>query len=168
MRFDTRALLLPILVLCASMGGRLCRAEHFDTQVTVQTESSRADAFMDTTPPLGGVNKRPIVTVKLNETVRISWHMKSAFPHGVMKGVTIHFFIVREDRIGQKLVPDPAGKAGIVDNQFQMDFAPHANSSGSLKMKLSETGNYLVRVQSEDTHQEHDHEHFSAIDLKVQ
>jgi hypothetical protein len=49
-----------------------------------------------------------------------------------------------------------------------MDFAPNAAATGALRFKIDTPGNYLVRVQSENTHQEHDHEHFSAIDLQVQ
>ena len=145
-----------------------CLAEHFVVHLSAQAPGARAESFMDTTPPLGGVNKRPILSIKAGEFVQISWQMKSGFPHGTMKGVTVHFFVVREEHLGQKPVPDPAGKAGIVDNSFRMDFAPHTGSGGSLHMKMIEPGYYLVRIQSEDTHQEHDHEHFSAIDIQVQ
>lgn len=127
-----------------------------------------AEAFMDTTPPEGGVNKRPVVRVKAGQPVRVIWKLKSRFPHGTMKGVTIHFFVVREANIGQKPVPDPAGAAGIVDNSYVMDFSPKSTTSGEFRFKSPEPGNYLVRVQSEDTHQDHDHEHFAAIDLKVE
>ncbi len=149
------------------------RSEHFDVLLhveagTQQANMQRADAFMDTTPPLGGVNKRPVVKVKANDEVRVRWRMKSAFPHGTMKQVGIHFFVVREAEIGQKPVPDPAGPAGVVDNSLVMDFQPNGVASGMLRFKIDTPGNYLVRVQSEDTHQEHDHEHFSAIDLQVQ
>jgi hypothetical protein len=134
----------------------------------VQGAQAQADAFMDTTPPEGGLNPRPVVKVKAGETVRVTWRMASAFPHGIMQAVTIHFFVVREAALGQKPVPDPAGTAGIVDNSFVMDFAPKAAANGALRFKLADPGNYLVRVQSENTHQEHGHEHFAAIDVQVQ
>lgn len=148
-------------------------AEHFDVLLHVETTGQQANAFqanafMDTTPPVGGVNKRPVVKIKASQEILVKWRMKSAFPHGSMKGVGIHFFVVREAEIGQKPVPDPAGPAGIVDNSFVMDFAPNAAASGALRLKIDTPGNYLIRVQSEDTHQDHDHEHFSAIDLQVQ
>jgi hypothetical protein len=144
------------------------RAEHFDVLLHVETGTQQASAFMDTTPPIGGVNKRPIVRAKANAEIRVKWRMKSAFPHGVMKGVGIHFFVVREVALGQKPVPDPDGPAGVVDNSLVMDFAPNGVASGTIRFKLDTPGNYLVRVQSEDTHQEHDHEHFAAIDVAVE
>jgi hypothetical protein len=168
-----RARLAVGFTICA-FGAWICTlsgragAEHFDILLHLEAAGQQANAFMDTTPPLGGVNKRPVVKVKVNDEIRINWRMKSGFPHGTMKGVGIHFFIVREAEIGQKPVPDPAGPAGVVDNSFVMDFAPNAAATGALRLKVDAPGNYLVRVQSENTHQEHDHEHFSAIDLEVQ
>jgi len=144
-------------------------AEHFDITLRVEAPGGQSgEAFMDTTPPLGGVNKRPVVKAKAGQPIRVTWRLKSNFPHGTMKAVTIHFFVVKEAEIGQKPVPDPSGDGGIVDNSFVMDFSPKSKSAGSLRFNAPEAGNYLVRLQSEDTHEEHDHEHFSAIDLKVE
>jgi hypothetical protein len=146
---------------------RRAEAEHFDISLRAEAGRQLAEASMDTTPPIGGVNPRPVLRLKAADPVRITWRLKSNFPHGTMKGVTIHFFVVREKEVGQKPVPDPAGPAGILDNRFVMDFAPTASASGSLNFTLPSSGSYLVRVQSEDTHQDHDHEHFSAIDIVV-
>lgn len=159
--------------LCGLVGSlalwpRPAGAEHFDITLRVSAPGSQGEAFMDTTPPLGGVNKRPVVKAKPGDMVRVTWKMKNASPHGLMKGVTIHFFVVKEEQIGQKPTPDPSGDGGIVDQSFTMDFAPKATTNGSLRLKAPEVGNYLVRIQSEDTHEEQDHEHFSAIDLQVQ
>ena len=154
------AMILALLPISAG-------AEHFEILLRVQAPGSQAEAFMDTTPPIGGVNRRPVVKAKAGETIRVSWRMKSAYPHGVMKNVGVHFFVVREDQVGQKPVPDPAGTAGVVDNSFSMDFNPDSEATGAIRFKIMEPGNYLVRLQSENTHQEHGHEHFSAIDLVV-
>ena len=161
------------LALCGIMGGlalwpRSAGAEHFDITLRVSAPGSQGEAFMDTTPPIGGVNKRSVVKAKPGDMVRVTWKMKNASPHGLMKGVTIHFFVVKEDQIGQKPTPDPSGEGGIVDQSFTMDFAPKATTNGSLRLKAPESGNYLIRIQSEDTHEATDHEHFSAIDLQVQ
>lgn len=146
---------------------RRALAEHFYITLKVQSSMGQGEASMDTTPPIGGVNPRPMVKAKVNEDIRVRWNMKSGFPHGTMKNVTVHFFVVKEQDIGQKPVPDPAGPAGVVDNSFSMDFAPTGAASGMLRFHISEPGNYLVRLQSENTHDEHEHEHFSAIDLQI-
>ncbi len=147
---------------------RRAAAEHFDIALKAQVGRQLAEATVDTTPPIGGVNPRPVLHVKAGEPVHITWKLKSNFPHGTMKAVTIHFFVVREKEVGQKPVPDPGGPAGVLDNRLSMDFSPTGVSSGALTCVMPGAGNYLVRVQSEDTHDEHDHEHFSALDIVVQ
>ncbi len=147
---------------------RRALAEHFYIALKVQSSLGQGEASMDTTPPIGGVNPRPIVKAKANEEIRVRWNMKSGFPHGIMKNVGVHFFVVKEHEIGQKPVPNPAGPAGVVDNSFTMDFSPTGAASGALRFQLAEPGNYLVRLQSENTHDEHEHEHFAAIDVQVQ
>ncbi|HEV2472443.1 MAG TPA: hypothetical protein VGS41_07255 [Chthonomonadales bacterium] len=141
--------------------------EHFHVLLHVETAIGQADAFMDTTPPIGGVNPRPVVHAQIGHWVRVKWQMKSAYPHGVMKAVTVHFFVVREEAAGQKPVPNPAGSAGFVDNSLTMDFQPDGQASGAIRFHAPDAGDYLVRVQSENTYQEHGHEHFAAIDLVV-
>lgn len=143
-------------------------AEHFDILLQVESGNSKITAMTDTTPPIGGVNPRPVIKVKSGAGVRVTWKMSSGFPHGIMKNVTVHFFIVRQQNLGQKPVPDPSGAGSVVNNSFNMDFAPKAVAAGSVQFKSPEPGAYLVRVQSEDTHVEHDHEHFSAADILVE
>ncbi len=167
-RIVSAALLVSLVTAVTALLARRAAAEHFEIAMKAQIGQRLVEASADTTPPIGGVNPRPVMQLKTGEAVQITWKLKSNFPHGTMKGVTIHFFVVREKDLRQKPVPDPAGPAGVLDNRFVMDFSPTASASGSLKFSLPEPGNYLVRVQSEDTHEEHDHEHFSAIDLNVQ
>ena len=168
-RFRLAMALLTLAVLAGAIPllVRRAAAEHFDIVLRAQSGRQLVEAAMDTTPPIGGVNPRPVLRLKAGDPIHITWKLKSGFPHGTMKAVTVHFFVAREREAGQKQVPDPAGPAGILDNRFSMDFAPKAAAAGSLNFTLSEPGSYLVRVQSEDTHQEHDHEHFSAIDIVV-
>lgn len=167
MRYGIAMLTLVFAVGAMTLLVRRVAAEHFEIALKAEAGRQLVEASVDTTPPIGGVNPRPVLRLKAGDPVRITWTLKSNFPHGIMKGVTIHFFVVREKEVGQKPVPDPSGPAGILDNRFTMDFAPKAASSGSLNITLPGSGNYLVRVQSEDTHEEHDHEHFSAIDVVV-
>lgn len=170
-RLHRRLILLSGISACALL--LLARphpagAEHFNITIHAETDHAQVNSITDTTPPIGGVNPRPVLNAKVGEMVRINWHMASGFPHGTMKNVTVHFFVVHEDNIGQKPVPDPAGNAGIVDNSFVLDFAPSTTTQGAIRFKVTDPGNYLVRLQSENTHIEHDHEHFSAFDLKVE
>ncbi len=161
-RIATLTLLAAVLVRSPANG------EHFNILLQVESGGEKATSMVDTTPPIGGVNPRPVCKTKSGEAVKISWKMSSGFPHGVMKAVTIHFFVVKQLKLGQKPVPDPSGSGGIIDNSVKMDFGPKGVTSGFVKFKAPDPGAYLVRIQSEDTHVDHDHEHFSAIDLSVE
>ena len=152
----------------ASVSLRRAGAEHFDMLLRVTSGEKSAQASMDTTPPIGGVNPRPVVKVKPGDPIQISWRLKNSSPHGTLKGVTVHFFVVREAKTGQKPVPDPAGQAGLIEGSFTTDMVLGAVATGSAKIKITDPGSYLVRLQSEGTHEEAGHEHFSAIDVEVQ
>jgi hypothetical protein len=154
-------------LLLASSLLRSAYAEHFDILLQVKSGDKQAEASMDTTPPIGGVNPRPVLKVHVGDPIQVAWRLKNSSPHGALKGVTIHFFVVRQAKTGQKPVPDPAGQAGLFDSSFTTDLAIAAVSTGSLKLKIGDPGNYLVRLQSEGTHEEAGHEHFSAVDVEV-
>src|SRR5262249_19196047 len=107
------------------------------------------------------------VKAKVGDRVQIEWLMRSEFPHGVLKGVGVHFFIVREGATGQKPVPDlKAGK--WLESRGIMDFLPDHAARGSMQLTARTAGIYLVRLESEGTEPEAGHEHFSAIDLRVE
>lgn len=147
---------------------RAAGAEHFDILLRVVSGDRQVQASMDTTPPIGGVNPRPVLKIKAGDPIAATWNLKNSSPHGALKKVTIHFFVVRQAKTGQKPVPDPAGRAGVFDTSFTTDMSVGATSAGSLKLKLADPGSYLVRLQSEGTHEEAGHEHFSAIDVEVE
>lgn len=161
---------LGALAAAAALVGwssRPVEAEHFDIGLLVQTSQGRAESSWDTHPPEGGINPRPSVEAKVGEDIPIEWRMESEFPHGVMKDVVIRLFIVREKEIGQKELP-PATEPRLLDNSFRADFLPHHRARGHVYFRPTEPGIYLIRLDSEFTLKEHGHEHFGAVDLKVE
>jgi hypothetical protein len=113
-----------------------------------------------------GVNPRPVVPARAGQEIRAKWSMRSEFPHGVMRGVTVHFFVTPEQEAGQKTRP-PATAPHLVDTAFRMDYRPDYAAQGELRFRIPKRGVYLVFLTSEGTDKGHGHEHFSAIDLKV-
>jgi hypothetical protein len=147
-------------------------AEHFEIDITVKTPRGQAESHWDTTPPVGGVNPRPVVEVKFGDRIDIEWLMRSVYPHGTLKNVGVHFFVAREGAVGQKAPPDlksmPDVKSGKwLDSRLVMDFLPDHAARGSVQLTTLATGLYLIRVESENTEPIQGHEHFSAIDLRV-
>ena len=162
------AALTGACVLISALAAGPALAEHFDIQLRVNGAQRQTQASMDTTPPIGGLNPRPLLKIKLGNIIKVDWRVRNSSPHGTLKGVTVHLFVVKQEKTGQKPVPDPAGSAGIFDNSFTTNLVLGATANGAMKLTLTEPGSYLVRLQSEGTHDDAGHEHFAAIDVEVQ
>ena len=157
---------LALVALLLAAAGP-ARAEHFEIDITVSTPRGQAESHWDTTPPVGGVNPRPMVKAKVGDRVQIDWLMRSEYPHGVLKDVGVHFFVVREGAIAQKAVPDlKDGK--WLESRWVMDFLPDHAARGSVQLTARAPGFYLVRVESQGTEAEAGHDHFSAIELQIE
>jgi hypothetical protein len=143
------------------------RAEHFAIDLTVKTPRGQGEAHWDSTPPVGGVNPRPVVTAKVGDRVEIQWLMRSVFPHGVMKDVTLHLFVAREAVVGQKSGADAKAERWV-ESRVVMDFLPDYAARGSFQVVARAAGAYLIQIESEGTEKEVGHEHFAAIDLQVE
>jgi hypothetical protein len=141
------------------------KAEHFDIGMICRTSKGLAECGWDTYPPEGGINKRQVVSAVAGEDVSLEWRMRSEFPHGVMRNVVVRLFVAKEDEIGQKKEPDHDGPT-VLNNTLTADFLSHHTARGLLHFRVTEPGNYLIRIESEMTLKEHGHEHFGAIDLK--
>jgi hypothetical protein len=156
-----------VLVNLALLGTVPARAEHFDISLIVRTAKGFAESGWDTAPPEGGLNKRQAITATVGEDIETEWRMRSEFPHGIMKNVTIRMYVAPEKEIGQLELP-AADAPRVIDNSFVADYLPKHQAKGLLHFRVLQPGNYLVRIESEWTQREHGHEHFGAVDLKVE
>lgn len=124
-----------------------------------------ADAVADEEPPAGGINPRPMFKARANEPLMMQFILTNAYPHGELKDVTVRYYLVREDRAGQKTVPDLA-KGTVTQGQFKLNLKPKARVGARVAFTIPERGIYLLRVDTLNT--KSDHEHFSAIDVLVE
>jgi hypothetical protein len=79
--------------------------------------------------------------------------------------VVLHFFIAREEKAGQKTLPDLSGDV-ILESAFDMTFKPGTKAGQRNTVRIDSPGVYLIRVESRET--QSDHEHFAAVDLVVE
>jgi hypothetical protein len=156
-----------LLLAAAVLGAGAARAEHFDIRLTLRTSAGVARASWDTSPPEGGLNRRERVSAPAGEDVLLEWDVRSEFPHGDMKRVTIRIFVAPEAELGQRKLPPEDGPT-VMDNRFTSTFLPHHAARGHVRFRVLKPGNYLVRLESEETLKEHGHEHFAALDLRVE
>jgi hypothetical protein len=119
----------------------------------------------DQEPPAGGVKVRPLFTVKAKDPLMLQFVLTNTYPHGIHKNVTVRYSLSRVEKIGQKTLPE-FGAGAVVRGQFQMNFRPKCKVGSRLAFTAPEPGIYLLRVDTLNTAS--DHEHFSAIDLKVE
>src|SRR5262249_7795878 len=140
------------------------RAEHAKIQLEVATPRDQVSAFVDQTPPEWGKNPRPVLKANCNEPIRIQFMLTNVYPHKTLENVVVHFFIVRQQRAGQKELPDLKGDV-VLESAFDMDFKPGGKAGQRTTVKIDEPGAYLVRVETRNT--QSDHEHFAAVDLLV-
>ena len=152
------------LVLLALPAGR-ARAEHFDIDLTIEAGRDRQTAHSDTDPPFEGHQPRPVVKGKAGESLVLQFFFTSAFPHGVEKGVVVHYYVAPEKAVGQKGRPD-FGKDVVTEGQFVLDFKPKGKVGLRHRLRIDRPGVYLVRVESD--HSDSDHEHFAALDLVIE
>lgn len=153
--------------LTALAAARPGRAEHFDIGLLVRTSRGFAESGWDTYPPEGGLNARQGVGASVGEDVTIEWRMRSEFPHGTMKDVLIRLFVVRIAKSGDLQLP-PASVPREMEVTFTADYLPHHTARGHLTFRPTAPGDYLVRINSELTLREHGHDHFGAVDLRVE
>ena len=164
---------LSFLVACVALAAwpLSARAEHARIDLKLirldadPTTEEAASAVADQEPPAGGRNERPVAKVKAGEPLALQFFLTNTFPHDVKKDVTVRYFVVREDKAGQKNVPD-LKDGTVTEGRFTMNFKPGCRVGAHVNFRISEPGVYLLRVET--LHTDSDHEHFSAIDVQVE
>jgi hypothetical protein len=152
--------------VAAGLFAAQARAEHFQIELSVTSPNDKATAGADTSPPAQGHRPRPVCHAKAGEPLVLQFFFTSNFPHNTIKNVKVRYYVAAEEKAGQSAVP-PRGDAPAAEGEFTMDFKPETGKVGlRQKMQLEKKGVYLVRVESDNS--DNDHEHFAAIDLVIE
>lgn len=141
------------------------RAEHAKINLDVVASGGQQTAFVDQTPPASGKNPRPVLKAKAGAPIKVQWVLTNVYPHKTLENVVVHFFIARQNKVGQKDLPDLNGDV-VVESAFEMDFKPGAKAGQRSTVRVHQPGVYLVRIETRQT--KSDHEHFAAIDLVIE
>ncbi len=155
---------LSIGLVTAITWARTTHAEHAKTQLEVSSPREQVVAYVDQTPPDWGKNVRPVLKARVGEPIKIQCVLTNVYPHKTLENVVVHFFVVREKKVGQKETPDLTGDV-VLETAFDMDFKPGGKAGQRTTLRIDSPGTYLVRVETRNT--QSDHEHFAAIDLVV-
>jgi hypothetical protein len=140
------------------------RAEHAKINLEVSAPTGQVSASVDQTPPAWGKNPRPVLNAKVGDPIRINFLLTNVYPHKTLENVVVHFYIAPERKAGQHDLPDLSQDV-FTETAFEMDFKPGGKAGQRSTIRIDKPGVYLVRVETRNTHS--DHEHFAAIDLVV-
>jgi hypothetical protein len=109
---------------------------------------------------------RPVIPAKSGARLRIRWSVGNQEKTGNIPDVTLHFFLERENAIGERVPPKP-GADVVYESALVMDLTARATSSADFVVEAPQAGSYLLRLETIGAARTHGHEHFAAIDLKV-
>ena len=160
-----RPITLTMMTLWIGLAGTPGRAEHAKIELNAVAPSDQQTAFVDQTPPESGKNPRPVLKARAGEPIKVRWMFTNVYPHKTLENVVVHFFIARQDKVGQKELPELTEEV-VLETAFDMDFKPGAKAGQRLTLKIDAPGVYLIRVETKET--QSDHEHFTAIDLVIE
>ena len=167
MKFSHLAACLALVALPLS-----ARAEHARIDLKLiridpasGTDGEAVAAAADQEPPPGGFNERPILKVKAGEPLALQFVLTNTYPHGVIKGATVRYYVASEEKPGRMSKAD-LKKGTVTDGQFTLSLKPKCRVGARVAFAIKEAGFYLLRVETENT--DSDHEHFAAIDVEVE
>jgi hypothetical protein len=161
-----------LAVLVLALCPWIARAEHADIKLQVfrvdpaSGESlAEASASADEEPPAGGFLPRPLFKVKAGEPLVLQFVLVNTYPHGINKDVTVRYFVAPTKAPRQKELPD-LSEGVVTQGKFLLNFRPKSRVGARVAFTVPKPGIYLLRVETLNTGS--DHEHFSAIDLRVE
>jgi hypothetical protein len=160
-----RAVLLGLLLSGAWCGA--ASAHHFAIDLEARASAGKRSAQTDTLAPGVKPKPRPVLPVKAGEQIQVQWTLTSREPKASFKNVIVHFFVVKQDEVGQQRVPELT-RGVVVESALTMDFHPGEKTRGAITVTLDQPGAYLLRLETmESATASGGHEHFAALDLLV-
>jgi len=163
-----RRLLITLAITGCVLFTTAARAQEFTIDLDVKTgkmsQTAHAQKF-----GLGIVPKpRSAVQVRTGERISVKWKLGHGAPNETVKDVTVHFFVVKEDTAGQRVVP-PLDKGVVAESALTMDFGPKDKAEGQLNFTIDLPGTYLLRLETMGAaKEEHPQEWFAALDVVAQ
>jgi hypothetical protein len=160
-----------VLCLSSILFGTVCsaaRADHFAIDLDVQAAGKKAAAHAQAQGSGQKAKSRPVLHLQAGQRVAVKWLLTNTHTKATFKDVIVHFFVVREEHVGQQTVPK-LGKTVQAESALTMDFRPGDKTRGEVSFVIDVPGAYLLRLETVGAAVEPEtHEHYSAIDLVVE
>ncbi len=148
----------------ASLVPALSRADTFTIDLKVQSGSASQTAHAEPIALGAAPKPRKVLKGKAGVPLKITWTVTNADTKLEMKNIVVHFFTVREEKLGQAEVPKLT-KDVTAESALTMDFAPRDKAAGALTLTIDRRGFYLMRVETLGAPDGHGF--FAALDLWI-
>jgi hypothetical protein len=143
------------------------RADNLTIDLKVKAGTTTKKAESEITAVGVKPKARSVLEATAGKTVSVTYSVTSTANKDTTKDVTVHFFVVKIDKVGQTTVPK-LDKDVAAESALTMDFAPKDVAKGEMSLKIEKPGVYLLRVETIGAAVGVDgHEHFAAMDLVV-
>ncbi len=146
----------------------LAQAADFAIELTVQVGKASKTAREEKADIGVKPKKREVLRAKAGDKVQVRWVMTNRDPKATVKNVLVHFFAVKEDELGQKVMPK-LDKGVLADTALIMDFSPKDQAKGELNVTVPRSGPYLFRLETIGAAvADQGQEYFAALELLVE
>ena len=158
-------LVAPLGVILAAINS--AHAGEFQITVTIDLvdRQVRNEETLET-PTTKKPPPRPVAELTHDQAARVSWRVENTSTSEEFRDVLVHFFVVREEKIGQDKVPKLTNDVAY-EGALTTDFKPREKADWNWTLNIHEPGNYLLRVETIGMLKKHGHEHYAALDLIV-
>jgi hypothetical protein len=109
---------------------------------------------------------RPRLAAKVGDILLVQWSAANPDTASALSDVTLHVFMERGSALLREETPKPSANA-VYESAVVLDFEPGAKSSGEFRLPLSESGDYLLRVETIGASKKLGRESFAAIEVSV-
>ncbi|GEM_PF-1580090 len=140
-------------------------AEDFDVALTVKHGKESQTARFESVAGRPA-HARAVLRAKPAEKIQANWTVKRP-AKSVAEDVLVHFFVVRESKLGQKEVPKLAPEQVIVESALTMDFPENGAANAQISFEVLNPGFYLVRIETSHTGTSELDPPFAALELEV-
>src|SRR5437899_5058650 len=153
-------------VLLLTLIVRPARADHFAIDLEARSGAAKRTAKTETAALAEKSKARAVLEAKAGKPITVKWAVTSTAKNGMVKDALIHFFVVKEEKVGQVALPK-LDKQVTVESALTMDFKPKDKTEAELSFTIDTPGSYLLRLETRDSAGKEGHEHYAAMDLVV-
>ena len=97
--------LLGLAVFGGLAASAAAAAEPFAIDLEVRSGKASQTAHAESAAPDAKPQERGVLEIKAGDRVTVQWKMTATDPTTKIENVTVHFFAVKEEMVGQKAVP---------------------------------------------------------------